>query len=529
MYCAVPVEASRSKKRQSDVRLSTAPHTAQASFAVTATLFNRNIKFLVDSGADVSILPATFKNKAAPLIMQLTAANGSTIKSYGCIITDITFPNLRRCFKTRFIVAEVTEPLLGAEFFKDHKLLIDVSHRRLIDSETQLSTTLIHSSSDVPKISLVNAPNDDILQILHKHSAVFDINAPRPMPPIEFRIETTAVPKPARAYRLSPDKIKAARTEIDNEIKLGRMVRSSSQYASPFFPVRKPDGTWRFVADYTRLNSVTVKDNYVPPRIDDLLSRIPANCVFSKLDLQKAFFLIPIAKEDQPKTAVITPFGLYEYTVMSMGLKNASQTLQRYVDTVLASFSNTLAYCDDILLFTSKEEHPAELDKLLTTLHNAGLVVNQKKSQFCISEVHFLGHTLLSSGYQPTPEKVSGMRDFKVPATVKQVRRFLGMINFYRKFIPNATAIQQPLTSLTHKGAIFSWTSDCQTAFEKLIQLAIDATQLRYPTEDDEYVLTTDASGSAVGAALHSQNGPIGFFCWVFSTTKRGRAKLLYI
>ena len=157
------------------------------------------------------------------------------------MVTDVTLPNLRRCFKTRFIVADVTELLFGAEFFKEHRLLIDVSHRRLIDRETQLSTALLQSSSEMPKISLVSAPNDDILQILHKQSAVFDINATRPTPPIKFRIETTAVPKPARAYRLSPDKIKAARTEIDNEIKLGRMVRSSSQYASPFFPVRKSD------------------------------------------------------------------------------------------------------------------------------------------------------------------------------------------------------------------------------------------------------------------------------------------------
>ena len=167
---------------------------------------------------------------------------------------------------------------------------------------------------------MIGSLEDSILDVLKDNEAVFDIKSNHPKPPIEFTMETTSVPKPARSYRLSPDKVKAAKREIESEMKLGRMTRSSSTYASPFFPVKKPDGSWRFVADYTALNSVTVKDNYIPPRIDDLLSRIPANCTFSKLDLQKAFFQIPIRKEDQPKTAVITPFGLYEYTVMPMGL-----------------------------------------------------------------------------------------------------------------------------------------------------------------------------------------------------------------
>ena len=490
----------------------TAPHNAKSSFAVSAILFNKPIDFVVDTGADVSILPANFKTKAIPIDIQLRAANNTKIKSYGYLQANVTFPQLRRSFEMKFLVADVKSPLLGADFFEKHKLLIDVSGRRLVDSETKFSVSLAQVNSDTTSISVIDSPNHSIIDVVIRNSSVFDITAERPTPSITFSIETSEIPKPTKAYKLSPEKVKAAKSEITNEIKLGRMTRSSSQYASPFFPVKKPDGSWRFVADYTKLNNVTVKDNYVPPRIDDLLSRISRGCVYSKLDLQKAFFQIPINPADQHKTAVATPFGLYEYKVMPMGLKNASQTLQRYIDTILNDSVNTIAYCDDILLFTSEAEHAKELDKLLKTLHEAGLVVNKNKSEFYVKELDFLGHKLNATGYHVTDTKIKALQDFTPPKTLRQLRRFLGLINFYRKFIPHASEIQKPLTALTHKNATYTWSNECQRAFETLINSVLHASQLVYPSEEDEYTLTTDASGVAVGAVLSSQFGPIAFY-----------------
>ena len=510
------MEIKKLKKREVAVSSTAASHCDCASFAVTALLYNKNIKFLVDTGADVSILPREFKHKSLPFQIQLTAANGTNINSYGYLMTYVTFPELKRSFQAKFIVADVTTPILGADFFKEHNLLIDVGNQCFVDNETKFRVNLARHNLSIPKIHVISLANENLLNVLSQNSAVFDASIPHPQPTASFKIVTTGVPKPSRAYRLSPEKTKAAKEEIEKEIKLGRMKRSSSEYASPFFPVPKPDGSWRFVADYTRLNELTVKDNYIPPKIDDLLSRIPANCVFSKLDLEKAFFQIPIDPEDQPKTAVITPFGLYEYTVMSMGLKNASQTMQRYVDSVLCDFTNVIAYCDDILLFTQRDQHCDELDRLLQTIHKSGLIVNRKKSLFQIDEIKFLGHHLTQNGYLPSEEKVVGLKNFKPPTTPKQVRRFLGVINFYRKFIPHASELQKPLTALTHKGAAFVWTSQCQEAFDKLIDMAINAAQLIYPDSNDEYVLTTDASSIAAGAVLSSQNGPIGFFSQQF-------------
>ena len=490
----------------------TVSHCDSTSFAVTATIFNRHLRFLVDTGADVSALPANFKSYAFPLDVKLTAANNTPIRSYGCVATTLSFSNLHRAFKAKFVVADVTTPILGADFFKENRLLIDVNNRKLLDAETKLSINLCHCNTLKTQKNALSTIDPALLDILQSNAAVFDVHAPRPVPSITFTIDNSEVPKAARPYRLSPDKVLAAKHEIQKEIELGRMKRSSSQYASPFFPVRKPDGSWRFVADYTKLNNVTRKDNYSPPRIDDLLSRIPRHCVFTKIDLQKAFFLIPVHEPDQHKTAITTPFGLYEYTVMPMGMKNSAQTLQRYVDTVLSDSPNTIAYCDDILLFTSESEHLPALDNLLQKLHNAGLVVNRQKSQFLMTETVFLGHRLTPSGCSPSEVKLQGLKDYAVPKTLKQVRRFLGMINFYRKFIPHAAQIQQPLTALTHKNVTFLWTEHCQNAFDTLIRLACSAVELAYPSTDDQYTLTTDASGTAVGATLSSQHGPLGFF-----------------
>ena len=490
----------------------TAPHCEHYTFAVDCVLFNRSARFLIDSGADVSVLPSSYARKAFPAKISLKAANGTYIKTHGYLTTNVVFTELRRSFECRFVVADVDSLILGADFFDKHKLLIDVHHKRLIDTTTTFKLNLLNSRREVPKLNAVCMTDKNILDVLCQNAAAFDITVPRPVPRTTFKIETTGMPPAAKAFRLAPDKVKAAKAEIEREVKLGRMVRSCSSYASPFFPVKKADGSWRFVADYTKLNRVTVKDNYIPPRIEDLLARIPHGCVFSKLDLEKAFFQIPIREEDQTKTAVITPFGLYEYTVMPMGLKNASQTLQRYVDSILADLPNTIAYCDDILLFTTAENHAEALDKLLQTLHQAGLVVNRKKSEFLLESVKFLGHDLTRHGYKPSEDKIQGLRNYSQPQSVKQVRRFLGLINFYRKFIPNASELQTPLTALTHKNVEFVWTDSCQYAFNQLINEASNATLLQYPAEEDKYTLTTDASGNAVGAALSSQRGPIGFF-----------------
>ena len=299
------------------------------------------------------------------------------------------------------------------------------------------------------------------------------------------------------------------------------MQPSSSDHASPFFPVKKPDGSFRFVTDYTRLNNVTSKDQYSPTRIDDLLSVIPPDSTFTKLDLQKAFFQIPLRPSDYHKTAVCTPFGLYEYKVMPMGLKNASQQLQRYIDQILHNSSNTIAYCDDILLFSNKDKHLNLLDELLQKLFDSGLIVNRNKSIFMVNEVEFLGHTLSSTGYSPLPDKIEGIINYLEPKNLKQLRRFLGMVNFHRKFIPHLSELQSSLSALTKKNDKYNWSVESQTSFQAIKNALVKSSQLRYPSINDNYILTTDASNYPCGGSLFCDKGPIGFYSCIYNDAEQ--------
>lgn len=235
-------------------------------------------------------------------------------------------------------------------------------------------------------------------------------------------------------------------------MQLGRMVRSSSNYASPFFPVKKSDGKWRFVADYTRLNEVTLKDDYVPPRIDDLLARIPFGCIFSKIDFQKAFFQIPIEKADQSKLPWSPPI----WSVWIYSNANGSQECISNPSALRRFSSCRFLQHYRILWWYSPFHWSRELQRrhrrsFLAKLHKAGLVVKKGKFEFKVNEIIFLGHKITQSGYQPSEAKIMGLQQFQTSKTVKQVRRFLCMINFLRKFIPHASEIQQPLTALTRR------------------------------------------------------------------------------
>ena len=193
------------------------------------------------------------------------------------------------------------------------------------------------------------------------------------------------------------------------------------------------------------------------------------------------------------------------------------------MDEVLAGRDNVIAYCDDILLFTKPEEHVKELDNLLSTLHNAGLVINRMKSQFMQTHMNFLGHKLSGEGIQPTSEKVEAIRTFPQPKTVRQVIRFLGMLNFYRRFLPNTSELQKPLVNLTCKKVEFFWSSECQSAFDELRNILVNVTMLVYPSSNDTFTLTTDASNLGVGGVLSCHRGPLGFYSKLFS-----KACLLY-
>jgi hypothetical protein len=211
--------------------------------------------------------------------------------------------------------------------------------------------------------------------------------------------------------------------------------------------VRKADGGWRPCGDFRRLNLATVPDSYPLPNMLDFTSRVAGSRFFSKVDLRKGYHQIPMNKADIPKTAIITPFGLFEFTRLPFGLRNAGNTFQRMMDRILFGLPWCFVYLDDIIVFSrTAAEHRAHLFQLFQILKEAGLVINRDKCVFGKSAVDFLGHRVSAAGSQPLHSHVVAIQEHPRPLCVKDLQGFLGVVNFYRRFMPAAAHILLPLT-----------------------------------------------------------------------------------
>ncbi|UYV65013.1 hypothetical protein LAZ67_3002817 [Cordylochernes scorpioides] len=441
---------------------------------------------------------------------KLYAAIGTEIVTYGTKVRNLDI-GLRRQFQWPFVIANTNRAIIGADFLNNFGLIIDIKNKRLIDGITNLSIRgVIQSISDMGNISTLNS-SSKVSAILTKYPNLC-------RPPSDFveakhsvkhYIPTRGQPIHSKARRLDSQRLTLAKAEFQYMLNNGIIRPSNSPWASPLHLVSKKDESLRPCGDYRRLNAVTLPDRYPIPRLDDFHHILKGTRVYSKIDLCKAFYQIPIAEEDKPKTAIITPFGLFEFNVMSFGLRNATATFQRFMHEVLRNLDFAFVYLDDIL------------KPLFSRLNSYGLRINLSKSKFLVQEIDFLGYLITSHGVKPLPTKVKAILEYKKPKTVHELRIFLGMLNFYRTFLNNAAETQAILHEYL-RGAKkkdrseIKWTKEAEVQFEKCKQALANTALLAYPDTELPISLCTDASDRAVGSVLQQLDNnnwkPIAFF-----------------
>nr|XP_051211131.1 uncharacterized protein LOC127328578 [Lolium perenne] len=416
----------------------------------------------------------------------------------------------------RFRVQGKRVTLKGIKDNVRHRDAISASGDSKID-QTKRSCTG-HSSRVQAGEAYENSPlPPEIEQLLQGHANCFD--TPKDLPPhrsFDHGIELMPGVQPVnvKPYLYSPQQKDEIERQIKDMIRQGIIKPSQSPFASPVLLVRKKDGTWRFCVDYRQLNAVTVKDRYHMPIVDELLDELAGAQFFTKLDLRSGYHQIRMRDEDERKTAFKTHEGHYEFRVMPFGLTSAPATFQTAMNTIFAHAIRrfVLVFVDDVLIYSKTlADHKRHLAEVFQILEQNKLFLKKSKCSFAQKSLEYLGHIISANGVATDPAKISAVQHWPQPRDVKQVRGFLGLAGYYRKFIRHFGIICRPLTNLLKKNVPFVWSPVVDDAFQTLKRALVQAPVLALPDFQQEFVIEMDACATGIGAVLMQHGHPLTF------------------
>ena len=414
------------------------------------------------------------------------------------------------CRKVEY--AEVTEVSSNIQQVELPSNLFDFSQSNLSTVQRNLVMNMLNQYS-----TAISFANDDVgstESIQHEIQLKDPNQKPVKIPPRRFRGKV---------------QVDIAR-ETDQLYKDGIIEPTDSPWSAPVVPVYKPNGDMRLCIDYRGLNKVTLKDAYPLPNMEDTLTNLHGIEYFSSLDLIRGYYQVPVAESSRPYTAFTTSGGHWQFCRMPFGLCNAPGTFQRLMNNILASFSmdRVMAYIDDVLVMgKSFEDHLQTLAEVLKCLNRHGLKIKPQKCKLFCSQVQFLGHLVSSEGLQPVPDNLKAIMEYPPPKTLKGVRRFMGMVNFYRRFIPLCSVLMKPISALTGQKKVI-WTDECQKAFQALKDSLVNPPILAFPNfeSDEPLCLYTDASQYGAGAHLtQKQEGIEKAIAYISSTFNAAEIK----
>ncbi|GJT09665.1 putative reverse transcriptase domain-containing protein [Tanacetum coccineum] len=333
---------------------------------------------------------------------------------------------------------------------------------------------------------------------------------------VEFRIDLVpgATPVTWAPYRLAPFEMKKLAEQLQEFTDKGFIRPSSSPWGAPVLFVKKKDGSFRMCIDYRELNKLTVKNRYPLARIDDLFDQLQGSSIYSKIDMRSGYHQLRVREEDIPKTAFRTRYGHYEFQVMSFGLTNAPAVFMDLMNRVCKPYLDkfVIVFIDDILIYSkSKKEHEEHLRQILKLLKKEELYAKFSKCEFWISRVQFLGHVIDCRGIHVDPAKIESIKDWASPKTPTEIRQFLGLAGYYRRFIEGFSKIAKSMTKLTQKGVKFDWGDKQEAAFQLLKQKLCSAPILALPEGSEDFIAYCDASKKGLGAVLMQREKVISY------------------